>query len=672
MNPDLAYWYRLLGLLAVEILAVIGVAGCLAAAARRPGTRRLVWQVALGAIACVGAWEISGAGSWMALLSIASEETRVAAVRSGMEGSEVQIPANAIPPSHSSTDAASSTSSGEASAAWWPLFLWCGGTALLLVRSAAARCWVARRVAHLGGPGPELTASAGRLARLVGLRDLKVVEWPGLVAPLAWGVRRPSLALPAGFASFSHLERDAMLMHELAHLAARDPFWMGLAEVICAAFWWHPGVWWVRRRLQFASEANADRASALIPGGPTALAESLVKLARRMSSPTASWMLSATGRGMNSDLGRRVTALLNLNTSEGRLDWRAGWVLWFAALASAGFVTVSFRSWSVQPSLREMAVSTLLEHRTSGSPVKTSSTRAAVSSDPKTRATDTSGSGDASGEPSGASPTGPETAGTNMALPGILIEVQVIELPEGNGDEAGLAWVFGQDPETDAPPRIERPSGDLPLANSPDVGNVRVELSETRRQTAILSSAQAGALLRRMERIPGFKVLCSPRVLTRSGTAAQVEISELRTLVTGVDAQEATETNQAGFNYRTEVVPVGPRVEVLPVLTNGQWNLSVSMMVTAFLGYDDPAANAAPALLVSKDDPPLTAQLPLPRLRVRQAMGSADVASGQHLFIRGPVEETVTRTKGNWFRAAKTVVERKRVYALLHVTKAEN
>ena len=48
------------------------------------------------------------------------------------------------------------------------------------------------------------------------------------------------------------------LAHELAHLAARDPFWCLVADGAAAMLWWHPAVWWLRRQSQLASELAAD------------------------------------------------------------------------------------------------------------------------------------------------------------------------------------------------------------------------------------------------------------------------------------------------------------------------------------------------------------------------------------------------------------------------------
>src|SRR5213078_1017372 len=120
---------------------------------------------------------------------------------------------------------------------------------------------------------------AGRLGMR---RQIRVFESTQLVSPVAWGILRPAIGLPAGFEKESSLgEQDAMLAHEVAHVAAGDPAWYLLADFLGALLWWHPIVTWARLRLHAASETVADEASLLVLDGPEVLAQSLVTLGAR-------------------------------------------------------------------------------------------------------------------------------------------------------------------------------------------------------------------------------------------------------------------------------------------------------------------------------------------------------------------------------------------------------
>src|ERR1051325_344105 len=141
-------------------------------------------------------------------------------------------------------------------------------------------------------------------------RRIRIIESHRLVSPIAFGLLRPTVGLPLNFCErFSALKQEAMLTHELAHLAAHDPFWYLLADLIAAAFWWHPVVWWLRRQLQLSSELAADAASLMSPDGPSILAECLVEIGAQFAKPALGQLRVA---GFRSDLGCRVQRLMGL------------------------------------------------------------------------------------------------------------------------------------------------------------------------------------------------------------------------------------------------------------------------------------------------------------------------------------------------------------------------
>lgn len=215
-----------------------------------------------------------------------------------------------------SVTAASPTASG--SDCWGPglTSVWLLGAAILLARMAWSR-WrlqrFRRRLVRVEQAG--VRQRVDRLAGRLGVRRrVEVLASPRLAAPIAFGFWRPVIVLPAGFAEdFDACQQDAMLAHELAHLAAADPLWQLLADLAAVLFWWHPLVWWARRRERAAGELAADEASLLVPHGADTLAACLVMLARRLESrPRLAWLAMA-GPGLRSALARRVERLLDLS-----------------------------------------------------------------------------------------------------------------------------------------------------------------------------------------------------------------------------------------------------------------------------------------------------------------------------------------------------------------------
>lgn len=149
-------------------------------------------------------------------------------------------------------------------------------------------------------------------------RMVRLVTLPAESSPIAFGAVRPTIGLPADFARrFTDEERRAVLAHELAHLAAGDPLWRVLSDVLVAMLWWHPGAWLTRRGLIAESEAVADEASRAIPGGAENLASALLVLGKRLARRRAVAAYAADGE-FRSSLGRRVERLL----AECEQPWR--------------------------------------------------------------------------------------------------------------------------------------------------------------------------------------------------------------------------------------------------------------------------------------------------------------------------------------------------------------
>jgi beta-lactamase regulating signal transducer with metallopeptidase domain len=193
----------------------------------------------------------------------------------------------------------------------------------------------------------ELSSRVGSLARNFKMsRHVRIVESPRLVSPIAFGFFRPTIGLPLNFCTrFSADKQEVMLTHELAHLAAHDPFWYFAADLVSATLWWHPGVWWLRRQLQLTSELAADEASLTRVDGPRVLAECLVEMGGQLTKPVAGQLRVA---GFRSDLGCRVHRLMQLDGGQWRPISRGRAILArvLAPVAAAGIVILC-TAWAV-------------------------------------------------------------------------------------------------------------------------------------------------------------------------------------------------------------------------------------------------------------------------------------------------------------------------------------
>lgn len=81
-----------------------------------------------------------------------------------------------------------------------------------------------------------------------------------VASPVTFGLLRPVVLLPARFPELDERAREAILCHELLHVERGDwAFTIG-EELVRAAFWFHPAIWWLLGEIQLAREQAVDRA----------------------------------------------------------------------------------------------------------------------------------------------------------------------------------------------------------------------------------------------------------------------------------------------------------------------------------------------------------------------------------------------------------------------------
>ena len=96
-------------------------------------------------------------------------------------------------------------------------------------------------------------------ARRVGVdRRVRLLRTRERNVPMAFGTVRPAIMIPAIADSWNGDRRGAVLLHELAHVARYDCLTHMVAAVACAMYWFHPGVWWIARRLRVERELACD------------------------------------------------------------------------------------------------------------------------------------------------------------------------------------------------------------------------------------------------------------------------------------------------------------------------------------------------------------------------------------------------------------------------------
>ncbi|MGC2733806.1 MAG: M56 family metallopeptidase [Candidatus Acidiferrales bacterium] len=101
-------------------------------------------------------------------------------------------------------------------------------------------------------------------ANSAGLRGAPgLAESDLLSVPVTLGIKDPSILLPATWRDWEPAELDAVLAHEVSHVARRDALTERLSLLHRAVFWFSPLSWWLDRRLaELAEEASDDAALA--------------------------------------------------------------------------------------------------------------------------------------------------------------------------------------------------------------------------------------------------------------------------------------------------------------------------------------------------------------------------------------------------------------------------
>ncbi len=197
-----------------------------------------------------------------------------------------------------------------------PFGLLVGLGSLLLGLHALSRTRRFDRMIQHAIPAPaHLTARTQRLARTLGLARTPPVRLTQIaVPPLVWLHKglRPTLVLPAPLVDrLADDELDAVVAHELAHVARFDP-WVRLAELGATTLcWWHPVLWWARSALRRAEEQACDaRVITAFPKLTGAYARGLVETVAYLSRHRTPTLSDATTADPRHDLEERLTMIL--------------------------------------------------------------------------------------------------------------------------------------------------------------------------------------------------------------------------------------------------------------------------------------------------------------------------------------------------------------------------
>lgn len=215
----------------------------------------------------------------------------------------------------------------------WPALLsvlWLFGVSLMLLRHLGGLWWVGwlerRKFQPLSPEWQQHVEALQRTLRITRKVVVRVAD--DVLVPFTARLIRPVIWMPASLLKRLPREQiEALFAHELAHIRRLDWLWNGIQCGIESLLFFHPGVWWLSRRIREEREHACDDLAVAACADAIALAEALTELARdRRHFPRL--LLAADG----GSLMNRITRLLSGTPARGR---------WWAPLGLIALLSTS-------------------------------------------------------------------------------------------------------------------------------------------------------------------------------------------------------------------------------------------------------------------------------------------------------------------------------------------
>jgi HEAT repeat protein/beta-lactamase regulating signal transducer with metallopeptidase domain len=194
------------------------------------------------------------------------------------------------------------------------LFTWIAGALVILGRMClglGAVLWLSRRTPVVTD-APWL-GQARSLAGGLGLSRVRFLRTRTKTMPMAWGIFRSSVLMPADADTWPAHRLRVVLLHELAHVKRRDCLTHLVAQIVCAAYWFNPLAWMAARRLRTERERACDDLVLASGTRGSDYADQLLDIARVMRAGRFPSVLAGASLAMaqRSQLEGRLMAILD-------------------------------------------------------------------------------------------------------------------------------------------------------------------------------------------------------------------------------------------------------------------------------------------------------------------------------------------------------------------------
>jgi beta-lactamase regulating signal transducer with metallopeptidase domain len=321
---------------AAKASLVLGVAALANLALRRRASaaaRHFAWTISVAALLtlplasiALPAWPVRIPVARATATAIATADFNAASQRPAAPSTSVEIAGPALP-------AASPTASARRpfDPFAFAFAIYSAGVVLLLVRIGAEEFVVRQLAARAVDVADEWLEPA---ARSLGVRrPVRLLQSDDHVMPFTFGTIHSTVVLPETAARWTTERRNAVILHELAHVARGDCLAQRLASLACALYWPHPGVWWAAKRLRVEREFACDDRVLSAGSVPREYAGHLLEIAHTFRASPAP--ATALGMARARQLEHRLLAIIDEGRNRARLRRRAA-----VTMAAAGAALV--------------------------------------------------------------------------------------------------------------------------------------------------------------------------------------------------------------------------------------------------------------------------------------------------------------------------------------------
>ncbi|HEY6344707.1 MAG TPA: M56 family metallopeptidase [Bryobacteraceae bacterium] len=173
-------------------------------------------------------------------------------------------------------------------------------------------------------------------------RSVRWYRSDAVPGPVTYGWRHPSILLPRRVDALPVALREAIACHELVHIRRRDWLFVLAEEIVRAALWFHPAIWYILSQIQLAREQVVDREAVGITENRECYLDALIAVAGHKLQPD---LVPATLFLKKRHLAVRVAEIVkevspNMKMSRSRIAANLAGV--FSAALSAAIAAVWF------------------------------------------------------------------------------------------------------------------------------------------------------------------------------------------------------------------------------------------------------------------------------------------------------------------------------------------